>query len=250
MSSDENKVLEDHRREGTVFKPPMSQYGPFEETNWRTTTMPELIWLGLILDKYDLRSAIDLGLYIAATARDISNDDDVFCFAFMSSFDALDSAVCAKVRKELEREGKLSRVQSALAPLVYFYPKCPLKFLFEESVSDKSLADDSLSSFKAFLDELFDKRSRLSVLMQAQAVYIFGTSGRLHIVEDSKLQNIDELKNYPDTKESRAVGASICATCNMLVGQSLEKYDSGWDNYFWRRGLEIDECEYELPYQI
>jgi len=250
MSSDEDTVLEDHTREGTVFKPPMSQYGPFEETNWRTTTVPELIWLGLVLDKYDLRSAIDLGLSVAVAVRNTSSKDDVFCFAFMSSFDVLDSTECDKVRKELERKKKLSRIRSALAPLVYFYPECPLSFLFEEDASDRGIGDDSLSNFSAFLDKLYDKRSRLSVLMQAQAVYIFGTSGRLHIVEDSNLQNIDELKNYPDTKESRAVGASICATCNVLVGQSLEKYNSGWDNYFWRRGFEIDECKYELPYEI
>jgi len=212
--------------------------------------MPELIWLGLILDKYHLRLGIDLGLSVAATARDLSQDNDVFCFAFTSSFDALSSAECDNVREELKRKNDLTRIQSALAPLVSFYPECPLNFLFDESDLIRSTPDDSLSSFKIFMASLYDKRSRLPVLMQAQAVYIFGTSGRLHIKEGSNLQNIEELKNYPDTEESLAVGASICATCNMLVGQSLEAYSSVWSKYFWRRGFELDECEYELPYEL
>ena len=78
------------------------------------------------------------------------------------------------------------------------------------------------------------------MLVQAQAVYMGFASERLHVKEGLALADFPEVINYPDTKRSVEVGASICATVNMLAGHNLPKFrEDGWAQYFWQRSLEL-----------
>lgn len=241
-------ILGDHVRQGKVFKPPLSQFNIVDKFSWTKVTMPELLWIGLVFERFGMKESVDLCLSLAQEAEAEAEDGKGFCFAFTSSFDVLDNAQREAVRNELETSTKLSRLRTALKPLVRLYPGCPLRFLFDEDLEMD--AAPNLDYFKTFLGSLFNKRDRTPVLMQAQAVYTLGASGRLFIKEGTSLGNLDELRLYPNTPESKKVGALVCAACNMLVGQTLEEHDSGWAKYFWERGYELDDCEYELPYEI
>lgn len=240
-------VLGDHVRQGKVLKPPITQLGVFEETSWLQSTMPELLWIGLVFEKFDLKSSVELCLSVSQKAEAQAEGDSAASFALTSSFDALTDAGRSQVIKDLDESGELPMLREALAPLVSIYPECPLAFLASEELSDPS---NVMPTFKDFLAGLYNKRARLPVLMQAQAVYTLGASGRLFIKEGSSLGNLDELRFYPHTTESKRVGASVCATCNMVVRHSLDGHDSGWASYFWRRGFEIDPCDYSLPYDL
>ena len=168
-------------------------------------------------------------------------------FALTSSFDTLTDAAKNQLVDDLYVSGELVPLRNALDPLIALYPECPLSFLASEELPGPA---EVMPTFKDFLAGLYNKRDRLPVLMQAQAVYTLGATRRLFIQEGTSLGNLDELRFYPHTTESKRVGASICATCNMVVRFSLDDHDSGWASYFWRRGFEIDHCEYSLPYDL
>lgn len=249
MSSEKKSVLGDHHREGKVFKPPMSQLGVFEETSWTETTMPELLWIGLVFDSYDTPRAIELALSLAEISEERYTGAEGPVFAFASSYAALGKAEQDSVRKHLSEE-EVMLLRNALETLICFYPECPLDFLFESKPSAVDLDTGSLERFKKFVASLYDKRGRAAVFMQAQAVYILGMAGRLFIKEGLSLGDLNELRSYPETRESKKVGASVCAACNMLVRMSHSEHDSNWSDYFWARGFELENCQYDLPYEI
>ncbi|MEO1074762.1 MAG: hypothetical protein AAFX41_02220 [Bacteroidota bacterium] len=240
-------VLGDHVRKGKVLKPPITQVAEIGETSWLRSTMPELLWIGLIFDKLDLKSGVELCLSVSQKAAAQAASESSVSFALTSSFDTLTDAGKSQLVGDLNDSGELALLREALDPLVSLYPECPLSFLASEELPDPA---EVMQAFKGFLAGLYNKRDRLPVLMQAQAVYTLGASGRLRIQEGSSLGNLDELRFYPHTEESKRVGAGICAACNMFVRFSLDDYDAGWAAYFWRRGFELDGCDYSLPYKL
>lgn len=241
----EKPILGDHTRKGKVLIPPITQLGVFEAISWTGSTMPELLWIGLVFNKFDLKSGVELCLSVSQKAADRAEASNEICFALASAFDTLSPEAKKLTAQDLKVSGEIIQLRSAIDSLVSLYPECPLSFLASSDLPEPSTV---IPEFKELLSTLFNKRGRLPVLMQAQAVYTLSASGRLVIQEGSSLGNLDELRFYPSTTESKKVGAGICAACNVLAGQSLKCHDSGWAPYFWRRGFELDDCEYELPY--
>ncbi len=55
------EILQDHKRKGKTFIPPlMHRIGPFKETNWAKTMIPELLWIALIQDCYGYHGGVEL----------------------------------------------------------------------------------------------------------------------------------------------------------------------------------------------
>lgn len=241
-------ILSDHKKVGKVFKPPFMQLGQLEETSWTKYTLPELFWIGLILERYGLQNGIDLCLTLAEEARQVQQEDQNNWFAATSVYTVLTNESQAIVSQRLATMNKLQPIQEALSSLIYFYPECPLAFLFEGV--NLSMEQDDLTDLKEVLASMYAKRDRLPILAQAQGTYIALVAQKLRIPKDCELTNLEAVKNYPDTEESLRVGASVCATCNMLIGMVMKENRSDWSDYFWRRGFEIDSCEYELPYSL
>jgi hypothetical protein len=76
--------------------------------------------------------------------------------------------------------------------------------------------------------------------MQAQALYMGFVLGKLHVKRGLAVADFPEVEHYPSTELSKKVGASICATVNMLAGSMLPKYaEDVWVQYFWRRSLAL-----------
>lgn len=244
-------ILSDHTKVGKVFKPPLlTQLGKLEETSWVKSTLPELFWIGLILENCGLRSGIDLCLALAREAQKIQSEDKNNWFAATSSYTALTAHSKNIVCQRLSDLNKLQPIRKALSSLIYFYPKCPLAFLFKDLVINISVEEDALTEFKEILASMYFKRDRLPILVQAQGIYIALVAQTLRIPQGSEIANLEAVTDYPDTEESLRVGASVCATCNMLIGMTLQESNSSWSDYFWQRGFEIDNCEYQLPYDL
>jgi len=243
-------VLSDHKRVGKVFKPPLTHLGRFEETNWLQYTMPELLWIALLLEKCGLRNGVDLCLELALEAQKLEDGDSKCWFAATSSYSALTGENKNILRKKLSGYSKLKYIQDALEPLIHFYPKCPLSFLFEDEDMNESMGSRELSSFKEILSSMYSKRDRLPILVQTQGVYIALVSQKLRITKDSAMANLEAVLDYPNSEESLRIGATVCATCNMLIGELPEEGAKEWPNYFWQRGFELEDCEYQLPYDL
>lgn len=245
-----DRPLSDHVREGKVFKPPLSRL-PLRETSWVKLTMPELLWIGLLQEAHNLAYGVDLSLALAEAAiRAKSGAPHSLSFVDTSSYAVLQESEWHEVHRVLIETDTLADIQLALAPLVHFYPECPFVHLFKDLPIEFPDEATALKSFKVVLESLYSKQDRAATLVQGTAVYIALVSGKVMLTASVSLGNLEALADYPQTDESQRVGASVRAMCNFLIGNSSEKSDTNWVEYFWDRGFELEPCDYELPYQV
>jgi len=234
------QVLSDHRKVGRKYIPPfIDKLGSrFKETSWVKLSLPELIWIALINYRYGHKYGADLSLSLAKATKEASGK--IEWYAPISSFSSLTKAQKDKILEILQKEGKLSRIASGLFSLNYYYPKSPLNFLERTQLQE---SEAHLSEIKNVLTSHYDKMSIEATFTQANAIYICFVLGKLQVTSKSSLANFPEIENYPNTDESKKIAASIRASINGFIGLDIGSKITNWSDYFWNRGLEIDNCK-------
>jgi hypothetical protein len=161
-----SRVLSDHQQVGKRFIPPMQQLGPWKDANWIGSILPDLLWIGLLNDYHGLKKGAELSLSLARAATQASGIDPrefnkkfgkapKHWFATASAYNLLSQEQQLEMVKLLKQSSQLAQLVEALAPLVAFYPKFPLNFLFEGEIPTGKKED--LESLKTLLPKLFDK---------------------------------------------------------------------------------------------
>jgi len=220
------------------------------EASWKERTLPELLWIGLLFHYCGVQEGVELSLAVAEEAEKFRKEGEATCFAFSSPYGSLSSDEKSEILERLHDAGKQSKLAEALSPLARLYPEFPLSFLCEPKSDIADQEEYDREFMRSFIDPLYRKRDRLPVLMQAQVVYIMGSLGRLVVQKGSALGNLNSLSDYPDTEESKVVGATVCATCNSFIGLGAESAAFDWPKYFWERNFSEDDCIFELPYSL
>jgi hypothetical protein len=232
------KVLQDYKKVGTIFVSPMAhQIGPWEFVNWFSQILPELVWWDVLSDGIS-RS------FASTVAEEICNyfrpKENWKCWwSFISDYGQLSEADIRDLKDHLRNANILDRLTKGMGDFLNLYPACPLSRFLDEPPTG-ILDADYLEYFEYRMTSLESKRSRNSVLIQAQAIYMGFILGKFHVQAGMALADFPEVKNYPETDRSKQVGASICAAVNMLAGTMLPKYsENRWVQYFWQRNLEL-----------
>ena len=237
------RVLGDYKKIGTTFIPPMvHQVGPWDYISWASQTMPELVWWDVIIDRLSHRFAAHVAEEIAKYVKTKGNGHR--WWAFISDYARLDPENVDGLKEHMRQANVLSDLRESLLDFLNLYPECPISLFLDQAPA--GVVDTSyLDRFENRMRDLEDKRSRRGVLVQAQAVYMGFILGKLHVREGLALADFPEVEHYPTTERSRDVGASICATVNMLAGTELPKYpEDDWVQYFWRRSLELRPLDF------
>jgi hypothetical protein len=231
-----NRVLRSYRKVGAKFVPPMLQGFQFDYVSWSSHIMPELIWWDVIADRVSHRFAAKVAEEIGKYFK--GKDDRDHWWAFISDYSHLSEDRATGLREHL------SQGTESLTDFLNLYPSCPISKLLDWRPS--GIVDVGyLLRFEDRVRELEDKRSRNGVLIQAQAVYLGFVLGRLFVKEGLALADFPEVEHYPNTEKSLAVGASICASVNMLAGKMLPKYsEDAWAQYFWKRSLDLRPLDF------
>ncbi len=224
------------------------QLGDFHDIGWKWITLPELLWLGLLNYTCGLKQGSDLALSLAKAATQVSQSRPKIWHAPMSSYSLLTEAQKNKVLKKLRLTGDLDSLRKPLAPLVAYYPKCPVAFLFEGNPPSVEESTMTLEAFKNFLAQMYAKYEPLATLTQANAVYIAFATDMLKVVTGSSLADFPAIANFPNNEQSKRVAAGVYASIPALIGafldQNFKGKQSDWSAYFWNRGLEIEPCIY------
>lgn len=234
-------VLADHKKVGKKFIPPfVAQLGKIGEIRWANDLVPELVWLGMLIDQHGHKVGIDLSRQLAVAAHGACIDKPKEWFARTSAYQKLDKDQRTAIIATLQSGGSLGSLRQALRPLVMFYPECPFVFLFDEPPPvDQSL----LSGFKKVLDSVFDRWGTPGTFVQASAIYIAFCTDMLKVVKGLALANFPAIEAFPTTEESRIVAASVRATVSSFsVHFADDEYAKNWVRYFWKRGLELEPC--------
>jgi hypothetical protein len=238
----ETEILFDHKKVGKRLIPPMLQLsGPFHDVKWKNNCIPNLIWIGLLIDKFGLQKGTELSLSIAKITSTLTKNNVELNFALLGSYSAISPRVKNQLRLILSENGELDLVTSAFSDLNHFYPNFPLRFLLKNCQPNQTF---KLDRTKFIIESLYYRGEKFAMYVQTCVVYIQLVLGRIQISSSINSDNwdIEEIKNYPETEKSRRVASHIRADINCLCSIDIEKMDDSWQFYFWNRGLKLESC--------
>ncbi len=206
--------------------------GPAAQPSFRT----------LVSDRHGRERGVDLARRLALAAVDARGSKPRSWFALASTYAELSTSEQEAAVAKLEKDDAEQEIRTALSPLLTFYPECPLRFLFADPPESE---DDSLEKFKDILAPIFDRRDTPATFEQATAVYIAFCSGMLKVFKGLALANFSAIEKFPNTEESQHVASAARSTVSMFYEQFRTDNSAVWVSYFWRRGLELDDCMFE-----
>ncbi len=246
MAADKKKtpeVLADHKKVGKKFIPPfLAKLGPLGEVRWVNDLVPELVWLALLSDRHGRERGVDLARRLALAAVDARGSKPRSWFALASTYAELSASEQEAAVAKLEKDDAAQEIRTALSPLLMFYSECPLRFLFADP---PECEDDSLDKFKDVLATIFDRWDTPGTFEQATAVYIAFCSGMLKVFKGPALANLSAIEEFPNTEESQHVASAARSTVSILYENIKTDQSPVWISYFWRRGLELDDCTFD-----
>jgi hypothetical protein len=234
----DKKVLADYKKIGSTFVPPMvHRLGPWDYTNWSSQILPELIWWDVVIDRVSHRFATRVAEEIAKYFK--TKGKSKCWWAFISNYTQLGTDEMQGLKEHLKRANVFAHLTESLVDFLNLYPACPISRFLDHPPT--GVVDSCyLQHFADRMKGLEDKRSRSGVLVQAQAIYMGFVLGKLFVKKGLALADFPEVEKYPSTELSKKVGASICATVNMLAGTMLPKFpEDEWVQYFWQRSLDL-----------
>lgn len=237
--TERKRILADHQRQGSKFIAPMRKIEKLEPISWGSDLLPEFLWIGLIIAQLGFLPGVRFLERLIGALKTLSGFDDMkLNFAFASSFYNLSIDDKIKVLAQLG-EVDTQQLEVCLAPIIVHYPANPFDFIAAADAPE-AIASVNLEEYKVILSQLTNRREVLAMQVQTTAIYISMLCGRLVINEGSSLENIEHIKDYPDTEESQKVGSMVRAFIN--GSSSIFEINPDWSKRFWNRGLEIEGC--------
>jgi hypothetical protein len=199
--------------------------------------MPELIWWDALTDRTSHRFSARVAEEIAKYFKPKENRK---CWwAFATDYSQLDANDMEGLKEHLRKVNVLHTMVESLGDFLTLYPKCPIT-RFLDFPPAECVDNNYLDRFEKRMSELEDKRSRNSILIQAQVIYMGFLLGKFKVSKDVSLADFPEVEHYPTTERSQQVGASICAAVNGVAGTMLPPYlEDAWVLYFWQRSHEL-----------
>jgi hypothetical protein len=212
--------------------------------SWANRSLPELLWIGLIHRHMGVGPGVKLITSVGRAARALHPGPEHRLFATISNFSILSEPEKDQLRIDLTKSGELSVIQECLDPLVSWYPDCPLNLFFFKVLHVPTI--EKLQYLKDVVYSLLgDRTDREPTLVKATAVWLGFDADFIKVQKGSIISQFPEVEHYPETEISRKVGAAIGAMVNMLFGAETQYLmKSPWPEYFWNRGIEIDNCEF------
>jgi len=239
-------VLEDHKRQGKVFAPPLTyKLGPLVEVSWVVTILPELVWLALLHDAHGDREAVRLITSLAKFARSATGDVRRRTFSTVSNYADLPEIVQRTLVHDLEASKDLKKIQDALFPLLVLYPWCPLRFLLSPMDAVREVTVGELTRLRQVVASLHFKHTRPATMVQATMTWLAFDADMLVADVSTSLAHFPEVEKYPSTDLSQRVAAGIRAGIFMFFEGALSQSTPAWPAYFWNRGLEVDDCYFD-----
>ena len=243
MSDDDNGVLSDHRRYKTTFTPPFLDdlEQSLDFVSWIYEFVPEVLWVELLFESCGPQRAVEITLECAEVAQDLFGERH---YVYSCDYDNLSDEEFQELRGSLKEE-TISQLTNALAPLAYHYPTFPQSRLI--GVPD-DFDPETIDVLQNGVHALSDRHTRPATIVQATYVYVLIVTGILVVGEGMGFDNFEDIMDYPETDESRQLGAVIRATTKANRASREDDEQSDWMRRFWKRGFEITDCLY--PQQL
>lgn len=245
MSNSKNKILKGYKQIGKRFIPPMMTLGEFKEVSWNNEILPELIWFGILNEKFGVHRGIDLGVKISKEAAEIFDKKEPTNFAFLSSYKFLNKIQKKVIIESLMKKNILETFRYGLNTFYDLFPDFPLNFLFNEP--PRKVTEYDVSDFKKFIPQYFDRRNKPAMLIQANAEYIPAICGQVFYLEKVGAPNLESIVKQFGSDEEKKASSQVRAYVNFNYGSQKELLTNQWPKYFWNRCFQMEQLILELP---
>jgi hypothetical protein len=231
-------ILGNHKKEGKKLIPPLLGYN-MQLRSYVQDSIPEIIWIAIIIEKEGLELGTSLGIEFVKTVNSCIKKEELPYYT--SWYSNLSDNEIKEIIKGLKENYIYDVLKRDLQDFLNVYPESPFCKIFKSTKLTKS----NINFVKNIINKLCDKRSWLSTFSLGNIVYFLKALGKLHIVGDSPLAEFPKLVDYPNTEISKMIASSVRASSNILLSNEKLKNEK-WISEFWNRGLELEPCIIKL----
>jgi hypothetical protein len=234
------KVLEDHKKVGSRFIPPMKQIPNMNSTSYVNQMLPELIWIGLINDSIGYIRGARLIEKIFIAADEIWARDAQTNFAYASSYGMLDDDEERAFLDKLTPLNVLDDLKTYLAPLVLlYYDEFPMRFIGPPSavISDEQL----ISKISTCVEKHIYKYETPGIVLNGSVLLSRLVTKKISFPAGMELPDINSVIDAPESAEAKRAAGFLRA--NALGEFGILGISDRWARYFWNRGYELSHCK-------
>lgn len=240
MKSKQKRVLGDHKKVGSTFVTPMNQLPNMRSRSYVNDMLPELIWYGLLNDRWGYVEGTRLFERVVRAAHEQCEESGRTNFAYSSCYLRLTETQKSKVREMLEEEGKLSVLRNSLGPLTLLYDGFPLGFL---GPPDELRTPEKLvNTISACVQRHLNKYETPAIVLHGAAMVASMVCDKLRFSADMKLPDFNQVIENPESDEAQRAAGFMRASALGTFG--MVELSDDWARYFWNRGLELSPCTY------
>lgn len=234
------KILEGHKREGKRFIPPMMQIPSMKSYSYVNDMLPELIWIGLINDRFGYVQGARIIEKIFLIVDGIIDTGQHGNFALASTFHLLNNEQKQQLLKLLEKEEILDSVRNAIAPLTLLYDEFPLRFIGYPT--DTFNNQELVKLIKGVVGKTIDKYETAGIVLHGAMLISRLITRTIHFSKDMSMPDFNAVIDSPNSDEAKHAAGFLRSSA--LAQFAMLGIDKSWPRYFWNRSYELNPCEF------
>lgn len=240
MNDKKRKILDGHKRVGKRFIPPMKQLSTIKSTSYVNDILPELIWIGLLNEKYGYIHTSRMLERLFVIVDEVSANELQGSVALISAYKQLSSDHKDIIRTRLDKEGILDLIRNGIAPLTLLYDNCPLNFLGPPSIV---LGNSELVMIiKSCVGKVIDKYETPGIVLNGAVLISRLVTNKIKFAPHIELPDFNSVIDSPDSDEAKHAAGFMRA--NALSEFAMQNIDPAWAEHFWNRGIELSPCDF------
>ena len=246
-SNHKGRVLQDHKKVGKKFIPPIMQMENMQETSFVEERLPCLIWISALYGRLSDKKATEIVVDFVETAHKSCNEDTIAPLQYLSSYASLSEENKVAVREAIKVKPYFDTLLTMLEHQFHLLERYPLAFLFFEHQYGVD-REDAIEMLKEDVSTLFDRTTSHAVKVQVTAMYTQLVSGKMKISANIDLPDFNVIFTAPESEDAKRVAAFSRANINGFapaLQKELGMPCNDWPKVFWDDVFELDGCEYD-----
>lgn len=234
-------VLADHYRKGKRLIPPLMRIGNIEETSFRDSKIPELVWMSAIFNRAADKAAVNGIIEFQIACREAIGSEDAPQLSFLSNFNRLSGGQREMILKSDKCKKLFPFLHAQLWHQHAIFETYPLSFIFPDRREyDTSSA---LERLKLDVDTLLDRYTVHSTKVQTTAVVAMMATGKMFIHKRINLPDPNTVFTSPSSDEAKRVASFARATLNAGASPLEAQADAEkWISEFWKACFVLEGC--------
>jgi len=231
-----NRVLTDHKKIGRKLIPPFFsnfsdwkiEFNPIEPFR---EIVPEIIWQVYLNNHFGVSIASSLSLKFLESLEKIKTSKKIHCL--LSNLEEFKDSEVNDFINNFSNEEWYKSINKGLNSFNTILPYNPLyRFFKTDGVVEIDICKQEL---KDTILSLKSKRNKEFVLAVSNIIYYLLILERIKIPNDSIINELNKISDYPHTEESQILASTLRANIYLIIkSHDFNSQESKWKNTFWK----------------